>query len=56
MDNLIKFVLEIQKFKMKELWNNENDDFSDLLKHSENVAEKLWDNEVDNLIWNEYLK
>lgn len=26
------------------------DDFSDLLKHSENVAKKLWDNKEDE-IW-----
>ena len=26
MDNMMKFVLEIQKFKMKELWNNKNDE------------------------------
>ena len=28
----------------------EKDDFSDLLKHSESVAAKLWDNEYDK-IW-----
>lgn len=28
------------------------DDFKDLLKHSERVAKKLWDNEEDE-IWNE---
>lgn len=29
------------------------DDFKDLLKHSEKVAKKLWDNEEDE-IWNNY--
>ena len=28
------------------------DDFSDLLKHSEKVAKKLWDNEEDE-VWND---
>jgi len=28
-----------------------NSDFSDLLKHSESVAKKLWDNKEDE-IWN----
>ena len=28
------------------------DDFSDLLKHSERVAKKLWDNKEDE-IWND---
>jgi AbrB family looped-hinge helix DNA binding protein len=27
------------------------DDFSDLLKHSEKVAKKLWDNKADE-VWN----
>ena len=33
----------IRKFK--------KDDFSDLLKHSEKVAKKLWDNKEDE-VWN----
>ncbi|MCH8069566.1 MAG: AbrB/MazE/SpoVT family DNA-binding domain-containing protein [Candidatus Marinimicrobia bacterium] len=28
------------------------DDFSDLLKHSEKVAEELWNNDVDE-VWND---
>lgn len=28
------------------------DDFSDLLKHAEKVAKKLWDNEEDE-VWND---
>lgn len=31
------------------------DNFADLLKHSEKVARKLWDNEEDE-IWNDFIK
>jgi hypothetical protein len=31
------------------------DDFKDLLKHSEKVANKLWNNKEDE-IWDNYLK
>ena len=32
-----------------------DEDFSDLLKHSERAAKKLWDNEEDE-VWNLALK
>ena len=35
---------------MKKEINIEKDDFKDLLKHSEKVANKLWDNKEDE-IW-----
>lgn len=34
--------------------NTEEDDFKDLLKHSERVAGKLWGNKEDE-IWDNYL-
>lgn len=32
-----------------------SDDFKDLLKHSEKIANKLWDNKEDE-IWDKYIK
>lgn len=36
---------------MKKATINKSKDFSDMLKHSEKVAEKLWNNKDDD-IWN----
>ena len=53
-DNLI-IIQEDGKILIEKTSEKMRDDFSDILRFSEESLKEVWDNEEDN-IWNQYLK